>query len=112
MTTDEHRKTLTEYRRYEVAPGKMDVVRRYVQDVSGPNFARHGFQLVGPWETVFGTTNTLHYMLEWDDLTQRETAWAAFYADEQYQEERRQAFAEGEAALRAHVQLWKPLGAS
>jgi len=54
-----------EYRQYVIAPGKMDLTRRYVRKVSTPNMQRHGFTLQGPWEVLAGTTNTLHYVLEW-----------------------------------------------
>lgn len=99
-----------EHRRYEIAPGKMELTRLYVRDCSRPAFARNGFRLVGgPWEVIAGTTNTLTYVLEWDDLAARETAWAAFYADAEYQRVRAEIMVDGELALRAHVQFLRPV---
>lgn len=99
-----------EHRRYEIAPNKMELTRRYVRECSRPAFARNGFRLVGgPWEVFVGTTNTLVYVLEWEDLAARERAWESFYADEEYQRVRDEIMADGELALRAHVQLMRPV---
>lgn len=98
-----------EYRHYELAPGKQELTRRYVQECSRPTFARHGFRMTGPWEVIAGTTNSLHYILEWDDFDARERAWAAFYADPEYQRARAAIMADGELALRANVAFWRPM---
>jgi hypothetical protein len=45
-------------------------------------FGEHGMRLVGAWEMAVGREMpTYMYMLEWDDLEQREQGWQAFYAD-------------------------------
>lgn len=45
-------------------------------------FAEHGMRLIGAWEMSVGREMpTYMYMLEWDDLTDRERGWAEFYAD-------------------------------
>lgn len=98
-----------EYRHYELAPGKQELTRRYVRECSEPNFRRHGFRMIGPWEVITGTTNALHYILEWDDLNAREAAWADFYADADYQRARAEIMADGELALRANVSFWRPM---
>lgn len=100
---------LLEYRRYDVLPGKMQLVRRYFEEVNRPDFQRHGFSLLGPWEAILGTTNTLHYLLQWDDASERARGWAAFHGDPDHQRRRAKYFAAGEPMLRTHVQLWKPL---
>lgn len=104
--------TVIEYRHYELAPGKQELTRRYVAECSRPTFDRLGFKLIGPWEVIAGTTNTLHYLLEWPDFDTRERAWAKFYADPQYQETRRELMTDGELALRANVQFWRPVSES
>ncbi len=98
-----------EYRHYELAPGKQALTRTYVRECSKPNFARHGFRMIGPWEVIAGTTNSLHYILEWEDFDARERAWEAFYADAEYQEARARIMANGELALRANVAFWRPM---
>lgn len=101
--------SVVEYRHYELAPGKQYLTRQYVRECSEPNFRRHGFRMTGPWEVIAGATNSLHYLLEWDDFDARERAWEAFYADEEYQKERTRFTVDGELALRANVSFWRPM---
>lgn len=98
-----------EYRHYELAPGMQELTRRYVRECSAPNMARHGFRMTGPWEVIAGTTNSLHYILEWEDFDARERAWKDFYADPEYQQERARIMADGELSLRANVSFWRPM---
>ena len=98
-----------EYRHYELAPGKQELTRRYVRECSEPNMARHGFRMTGPWEVIAGTTNTLHYILEWEDFDARERAWQGFYADPEYRQERARLMSDGELAQRANVAFWRPM---
>ena len=45
-------------------------------------FRENGFKPIGAWEMAVGREMpTYMYMLEWNDLAQREIAWEAFYAD-------------------------------
>lgn len=101
--------SVIEYRHYELAPGKQEVTRQYVRECSEPNMSRHGFRMTGPWEVIAGTTNSLHYMLEWEDFDERERAWADFYADPDYRRDRVRIMADGELALRANVAFWRPM---
>jgi len=98
-----------EYRHYELAPGKQEITRRYVRECSEPNMARHGFRMTGPWEVIAGTTNSLHYILEWEDFDARERAWQDFYAAPEYRQERARLMSDGELALRANVAFWRPM---
>lgn len=101
--------SVIEYRHYELAPGKQEITRRYVRECSAPNMSRHGFRMTGPWEVIAGTTNSLHYMLEWENFDERERAWADFYADPDYRRDRASIMADGELALRANVAFWRPM---
>ena len=56
-------------------------------------FKKHGLNVVGFWTEEFGANNRLIYLLEFEDVAQRERAWGAFRADE----ERARLFAETEA---------------
>ncbi|MFT4286010.1 NIPSNAP family protein [Nocardioides sp.] len=98
-----------EFRQYDLAPGSRDSVRRYVHEVSKPTFERHGIKMIGPWEVIAGTTNTIRYILEWDSDQHREQAWEAFYADEEYQRGRAEVFQSGEVVLRTHIEFWKDM---
>ena len=47
-------------------------------------FAQHGLTSIGYWlNTVGGPNDELVYVLAFDDLAQRDQAWAAFVADEE-----------------------------
>ena len=78
-----------EYRVYYVAPGKLPALNARFAETTVPLFKKHGIEVVGFWEVVIGTSNTLHYMLGFQDLAHLEKAWASFRADP----ERQRAFA-------------------
>jgi hypothetical protein len=81
-----------EWRVYEILPGKMPDIHKRFAEVTLSFFKKHGMEVVGFWEAVIGSSNTLYYMLKYNDLAHREKAWAAFIADP----ERQSAFAESE----------------
>jgi hypothetical protein len=70
-----------EYRKYVVMPGRMDALHESFILYVLPLFERHGIRPTHFWESVIGRTNELHYILEWDNLAEREERWAAFYED-------------------------------
>ena len=99
---------LFEYRKYEAVPGKLPALHRRFETITLGYFKKHGIEVVGFWDTVFGTSNELHYILKYDDLAHRDRAWGAFMVDE----ERLKAFAEtereGPIVARVHNEIWRP----
>ena len=81
-----------ELRIYEAMPGKMQALNQRFANITSGYFKKHGLSTVGFWTEDVGTSNTLVYMLAFDDMAHRDRAWTAFRADA----ERRQAFAETE----------------
>ncbi|MBI4282510.1 MAG: NIPSNAP family protein [Chloroflexi bacterium] len=81
-----------ELRTYEAMPGKLQALHQRFANITMGYFRKHGIKPVGFWTEDVGTSNTLVYMLAFDDMAQREKAWSAFRADTQ----RLQAFAETE----------------
>ncbi|MFH1559869.1 MAG: NIPSNAP family protein [Chloroflexota bacterium] len=81
-----------ELRIYEAMPGKMQALNQRFANITMKYFGKHGINTVGFWTEDIGTSNTLVYMLAFDDLAHRERAWSAFRADS----ERLQLFAETE----------------
>lgn len=77
-----------ELRVYEAVPGKLPALHRRFRDVTLRLFERHGLKVVGFWDVAIGTSNQLIYMLEFEDLAQRERAWQAFQSDPEWQEAR------------------------
>ena len=81
-----------ELRIYEAMPGKIQALHQRFANITMSYFRKHGIKPVGFWTEDVGTSNTLVYMLAFDDMAQRDQAWSAFRADE----ERGRAFAETE----------------
>lgn len=72
-----------ELRTYRVAsPNMTQYLHRRMERHMSRLFAEHGMRLIGAWEMAVGREMpTYMYMLEWDDLAQREEGWESFYAD-------------------------------
>lgn len=70
-----------EWRVYEVVPGKMDANNDRFQKIVLKFFEKYGIKVVGFWQADIGTSNTLYYMLAWENMAQREKVWSAFLAD-------------------------------
>lgn len=72
-----------ELRTYRLASGPMlrhmhNRMERHMM----PLFAEHGMRVAGAWETVVGREMPcFHYMLQFDDMGERQRRFDAFYAD-------------------------------
>jgi len=75
---------LYEWRIYNAVPGKIDALNDRFQNHTVRLFEKHGIKPVGFWQAVVGTTNILYYMLAWESMAQRETAWNSFQADPEW----------------------------
>lgn len=81
-----------ELRIYDAMPGKLPALNDRFANITMGYFEKHGIKQVGYWTDVIGTSGRLTYMLAFDDMAQRDRAWAAFGSDA----ERLAAFAETE----------------
>jgi hypothetical protein len=97
-----------ELRSYEVVPGRMPALNARFKNHTLGFFERHGLKVIGFWEAVIGTSNVLHYLLAFNDLAQRERAWAAFYADEDWQRIRAESEIDGPIVARIRNEIWRP----
>ena len=71
-----------ELRIYRCVPGKLPELNKRFESVTLKLWEKHGFKPVGFWTTVIGESNQdLTYLLEWQDLAERERVWAAFMSD-------------------------------
>ena len=59
-------------------------MRRFAE-VNVRLFERHGFRPVAYWTEEVGSPHRLVYLLAWDSWEEREAAWAAFYADPEWE---------------------------
>jgi hypothetical protein len=97
-----------ELRSYEVVPGRMPAMHARFQNHTLGFFRKHGIGVVGFWEAIVGTTNVLHYVLQFDDLAHREKAWNAFMADPDWHRVRAESEKDGPIVARVRNELWRP----
>ena len=92
-----------ELRIYTAHPGKLGALIARFRDHTTGLFEKHGIKNVGYWRNSIGGRNDeLWYMLSYEDIAQRETAWAAFAADEEWQ--RARAASEENGPLVHHIE--------
>jgi hypothetical protein len=72
---------LIELRTYEPCPGRAADLDRRFADATIALFVRHGMAACGWWHEAFGDPCRLVYVLGFDDLGHRQTAWRAFSRD-------------------------------
>ena len=74
-----------ELRTYTATLDKMpDLLARF-RDHTLKIFERHGIKSIGYWtNSIGGRNDELVYIVAFDDIAQRETAWAAMGADEEW----------------------------
>ncbi len=97
-----------EWRVYEVVPGKMGALNDRFQKITLKLFEKHGIKVVGFWEAVIGTSNTLYYMLVYDDMAHREKAFNAFLADPEWIKARQETEKDGPLVQRVINTLLRP----
>ena len=97
-----------ELRSYEVVPGRMPAMHARFQNHTLGFFRKHGIGVVGFWEAIVGTTNILHYVLQFNDLAHREKVWNAFMADPDWHRVRAESEKDGPIVARVRNELWRP----
>jgi hypothetical protein len=95
-----------EYRAYDVAPGKMSAVHKRVADPGLRLLEKHGFKVVGIWQTSVGVSNQLHEIFEWADLEARASAGQAMNADEEWRRVIEETEPDGPLVVRSEGQIW------
>ena len=86
---------LYEWRIYEVVPGRMGALHNRFRNTTLGLFAKHGFKVVGFWEAVIGTSNTLYYMLAWENMAEREEVTNSFQSDPEWIKARQESEKDG-----------------
>ena len=98
-----------ELRIYRAAPGRMpDLLKRF-REHTLTLFERHGMTNVGYWlNTVGGRSDELWYMLAYDSMGRRETAWASFMADKEWIKIKAESEAAGPLVAHAENRFMAP----
>jgi len=79
-----------ELRYYECVPGKLPMVLKRFEDHALPIWNELGIRSLGFWTTAIGENDqSLHYMLAWESLADREAKWQAFAMDPRWQASRK-----------------------
>ena len=97
-----------EYRAYYIMPGRMPDIQTRFADVTRNLFKKHGIQVVGFWETLYGESNELTYILAFADAADRQKRWDAFQGDPEWQSARKASEMNGPLVQRVVNKLWKP----
>ena len=91
-----------------MVPGKMGALHARFQNITLRFFEKHGIIVVGFWEAVIGATNTLYYMLAWENMTQREKVWNSFQSDPEWIKARQETEKDGPLVQRVINTLLSP----
>jgi hypothetical protein len=97
-----------ELRIYEAVPGKLPNLNKRFETITLKLWERHGIRQAGFWTADIGTSNELIYLLEWEDLAERERKWNAFQTDPEWLEKRAQTEAEGPIVARVRNSILRP----
>lgn len=74
-----------ELRIYRCTPGRLPDLNKRFEGVTLNLWEKHGIRQVGFWTVTVGDSNRdLYYMLEWNDLAEREQRWGAFMKDPEW----------------------------
>ncbi len=75
-----------ELRIYECYGGRLPNLNKRFSEHTCALFEKHGIKNVGYWTNLVGPSNNdLIYLVAFDDMGQRERAWASFQADPEWQ---------------------------
>ena len=85
-----------ELRIYTAESGKLPALMARFRDHTVALFEKHGLKNVGYWRnSIGGRSDELWYMLAFEDMAQRDAAWAAFASDPEWQRVRAESEADG-----------------
>ncbi len=98
-----------ELRVYHAMPGKLPALVDRFRKATVRIWARIGIRPMGFWTVDIGeSTNDLYYMLQWDDMTHRDRATAAFLSDPEWIAARDQSETDGPLVASVTRTILKP----
>ena len=97
-----------EWRVYEIMPGKMANINNRFANITLKLFQKHGIKVIGFWEAIVGQSNTLYYMVAFNDMAHREKAWNAFASDPEWIKARAETEKDGPIVSRVYNMLLRP----
>ncbi len=99
-----------ELRLYQMQPTRMPRFHELMRDHVPALFAKNGVSKpLGGWESHAGPFAPLYgYLLPWESIDARMSAWARFYADPVWQEKLAENYAGAQRVERANVHILRP----
>jgi NIPSNAP len=98
-----------ELRIYTACPGRMPALLMRFREHTCRLFGRHGIRNVGYWTTLIGgASDQLWYIVEFDSLAHRESAWSAFLADPEWIAVSKRSTADGPLIVHFENLILKP----
>lgn len=74
-----------ELRIYHCMPGRLPALNKRFETATLRLWEKHGIRQVGFWTVAIGESNhDLYYLLEWENLAEREQRWNAFQSDPEW----------------------------
>ena len=84
---------INQLRIYEIFEETKAAFHARFRDHAQRIMATHGFSILAMWETRRNDRTEFVYLLAWSDDAAKDAAWAAFMADEEWQEIKRETAA-------------------
>ena len=98
-----------ELRIYECMPGKLPALNNRFETITLKLFEKHGIRQAGFWTTLIGQNNqALYYLLEWENLAERELKWSAFQRDPEWQKARAETEKDGPIVAKVTNEMLSP----
>jgi hypothetical protein len=98
-----------ELRIYECVPGRLPALNNRFETITLKIWEKHGIRQAGFWTTLIGDNNqALYYLLQWEDLAERERKWNAFMADPDWLKARAETEKDGAIVARVSNQILAP----
>lgn len=104
---------LHELRVYRCLPSRLPALLKRFDTVTLKLWDKHGIRQVGFWTVVVGESNhDLYYLLQWENLAERESKWNAFSTDPEWLAARAESERDGAIVASISNQILAPTGFS
>lgn len=98
-----------EYRTYETAPGKMGDLQKRFRNYTLKLFEKHNMKVIAFFNPIIGEpSNHLTYILAFEDLAHRESAWKDFMNDEEWQKVYHESNKNGQIVIKVENKIFEP----
>ena len=98
-----------ELRIYECVPGKLPALNNRFETITLKLWEKHDIRQAGFWTTLIGQNNqVLYYLLEWENLAERERKWNAFMADPEWLKARAETEKDGPIVAKVTNEILSP----